>query len=283
LTSETPNSTGADIGADGADTGADASGVDTGADDPGIDSGAEGTGLDAGAAQASEAPADSWIPGPTPWTSSSVVIPAPKLADASTQGRGHRGLDHLAAAAMLAFVLVGGLLVFGFAQALVPAAQAQLGAACRPLTPTPKSGALPALELEDLEGNPVSLDEFRGKFLVVNFWATWCEPCTREWPDLDVLGSRMAARDDVAVIAISVDQEPAVIGPYLERMGLTETAVKILRAKDPEAHQQFGSVKIPDTYFVSPSGEFEAVFINVREWGKAKAVRCVEASADGFH
>ncbi|KIG15011.1 Thioredoxin [Enhygromyxa salina] len=202
-----------------------------------------------------------------------MLIPAPDLRKAKAT----RGVDPLGIAATLTFVLVGGLLVFGFAQALVPAVEAQLGAACRPLTPTPKSGAIPAIELEELDGTPVSLDDFRGKFLVVNFWATWCEPCTREWPDLDMLGSRMAERDDVAVIAISVDQDPALVGPYLERMGLRESAVRVLRAKDPEAYKLFGSEKIPDTYFVNAQGEFEAVFINVREWGKAKAVRCVES------
>src|SRR5690606_26648454 len=129
-----------------------------------------------------------------------VGIPAPQLEG----GPKRAGLDAVAIIAMLAFVLVGGLLVLGYAQALVPSAKAPLGAACRPLMPTPKTGALPELELEDLDGNPVSLADFRGKFLVVNFWATWCEPCTREWTDLDVLGTRLTDRDDVMVIAISV-------------------------------------------------------------------------------
>jgi len=206
-------------------------------------------------------------------------IPAPKLDGGPKRG----ALDAVALGAMLVFILVGGLLVFGFAQTLVPAAQAQLGAACRPLSPAAKTGPLPELELEDLDGNPVSLADFRGKFLVVNFWATWCEPCTREWPDLDILGARLASRpgspDDIAVIAISVDQDPEEIGPYLDRMGLRDSTVTILRAKPADAHQLFGSQMIPDTYFVNRAGEFEAVFVNIRAWGKAKAVRCVEASA----
>jgi thiol-disulfide isomerase/thioredoxin len=205
-----------------------------------------------------------------------MEIPAPKL---ERRGQPGRGLDAVGIAAMLAFVLVGGLLVFGFAQALIPAAEAQLGAACRPLTPTLMSGPAPALELEDLDGNPVTLEQFRGKFLVVNFWATWCDPCTREWPDLDLLATRLIEREDIAVIAISVDQEPEAIAPYLERMGLGQSNVQILRAKAPDAQKLWGSDKIPDTYFVSPEGELEAKFVNIREWGRPKAIRCVEASA----
>jgi peroxiredoxin len=215
-------------------------------------------------------------PMPTPPPPPRVEIPAPTLEPRGAR----RGLDAIGLAAMLAFVLVGGLLVFGFAQALVPAAEAQLGAACRPLTPVPKSGAAPAIELEDLDGNPVSLEQFRGKFLVVNFWATWCDPCTREWPDLDLLATRLIERDDIVILAISVDQDASLIGPYMERMGLSETNVVMLRAKVPDAQKLWGSEKIPDTYFVTPEGELEAVFVNVREWGRPKAVRCVEASAE---
>lgn len=206
-----------------------------------------------------------------------IEIPAPKLQREA--GRLARGLDAVGITAMLAFVLVGGLLVFGFAQALVPAAEAQLGAACRPLSPTLKSGLAPALELEDLDGNPVSLDQYRGKFLIVNFWATWCDPCIREWPDLDLLATRLVDREDIVVLAISIDTEAAVIAPFLDRMGLSDTNVQILRAKDPEAQKLWGSEMIPDTYFVSREGELEAVFVNVREWGRPKAIRCVEASA----
>lgn len=217
--------------------------------------------------KAGEAPAASGAP-----------IPAPRI-DTNKQ-RARRGLDVVTVLAMLAFVLVGGLLVFGYAQALLPAAEAQLGAACRPLNPEPREGAAPALELEDLDGNPVSLEDFRGKFVVLNFWATWCEPCTREWPDLAILGQRMSERDDVVVLAVGLDEDKQDIAPYLERMGLGDTAVRVLWSKDPEAYKAYGSEKIPDTYFVNSEGELEAVFVNVRKWGKAGAVRCVEASAD---
>ncbi len=213
------------------------------------------------------------------------AIPPPRLREAKPagygEGEGDAGgrPDVLGAIAILVFVLVGGLLVFSFARSLLPAAQAQLGAACRPLDPTVKEGSLPQLELEDLEGNPVSLEDYRGKFLVLNFWATWCQPCTREWPDLEMLGERLGEREDIEVVAIGLDQDKAALGPYLERMGLSESSVTVLWSKDSEAHTRLGSDKIPDTYFVDRDGELRSVFINVREWGKSAAVRCVEAEA----
>lgn len=209
-------------------------------------------------------------PPPTP-------IPPPKLE----RPRSRTGIDSLAAVALTGFVLVGGLLVFGFARALVPAAEAQLGAACRPLAPIAVGKTAPELELQDLAGNPVELSDYRGKYLIVNFWATWCEPCTREWPDLAILGERLIDRDDVVVLAISVDKELSDISPYLARMGLSDTSVTILNDPSGVAHQTFGSEKIPDTYFVNREGEIESVFVNIRQWGRAKAFRCVEASVAG--
>ncbi len=204
-------------------------------------------------------------------------IPPPQLARKPARAG---GLDPVAIVALIAFVLVGGLLVFGFARTLIPAAEAQLGAACRPLGPEPRNEEAPALELEDMQGNPVALADLQGKFLVVNFWATWCEPCTREWPDLAILGERLSEREDVQVVAISVDQEKSAIMPYLERMGLQDAPVTLLWDRTGKAHQTFGSEKIPDTYFVNEDGVIEAVFVNVRQWGRSQAFRCVEASID---
>jgi peroxiredoxin len=199
-------------------------------------------------------------------------IPPPKLERPGT------GIDGVTVVAVTSFVLIGGLLVFGFARALVPAAEAQIGAACRSLAPVEVGQAAPELELQDLDGNPVALSDFRGKYLIVNFWATWCEPCTREWPDLAVLGERLVGRDDVVVLAVSVDKQLSDIPPYLERMALTDTVVTVLHDPSAVAHQTFGSEKIPDTYFVNREGEIEVVFVNMRQWGRANAFRCVDAS-----
>ena len=189
------------------------------------------------------------------------------------------GPDALGILAYVAFVMVGGLLVFAFAWALGPAVENQGQALCRELTPEVRSGEFPELVAKDLEGNDVSLEDLRGKFVVLNFWATWCEPCTREWPELDKLAQRLGNREDVVVLAVSLDQEPEAIAPYLERMSLTDTKVTVWNDPTGKANGAFGGQKIPDTFFVRADGEFTQAFINVRKWGSPAAYRCVDESA----
>jgi len=137
----------------------------------------------------------------------------------------------------------------------------------------------PDLALEDLQGNPVALSDFRGKIVVLNFWATWCEPCITEWPQVHQLAERFSGRDDVVVVALSIDQEREAIQPFLERMSLQDTPVRVLWDPTQNVQHSFGTSKIPDTYFVDPSGSVLYAYVNVRKWGSPEAYHCVDGSS----
>jgi thiol-disulfide isomerase/thioredoxin len=141
----------------------------------------------------------------------------------------------------------------------------------------------PDFTVKDLQGNEVRLSDFRGKLVVLNFWATWCEPCITEWPQVAKLARRLEDEGDdgVVVLAVSIDQEQRKIGPFLELMTLFESPVKVLWDETTKLHEQLGSEKIPDTFFVDEAGRVSAVFVNTREWGGPDALHCVEASAKG--
>lgn len=175
------------------------------------------------------------------------------------------------------YVLVGGLLIFAFAWSLLPAVRSQNEAPCRPFTPEARTGAAPDFTVEDLEGNPVSLSDFRGKLVLLNFWATWCEPCVKEWPQFDRLAQRLADRDDVVILAVSIDKEKPEIPPFLQKMTLGETGVRVLWDETTQLHTTFGSEKIPDTYVVDPEGQLKQAYINVRDWGTPTGYHCVES------
>lgn len=190
---------------------------------------------------------------------------------------GEEGGRAVGVAALVLFVGLGALLVFWFAAALKPAVSAQGAAPCRALAPEKREGPAPGFTVQDLAGNAVSLSDFAGKFVIVNFWATWCEPCVREWPQLDRLAERFAGRDDVVILAVSMDKSAADLPPFLGRMGLEATGVKVLWDPQQSVQKAFGTTQLPDTYFVGRDGQLLDAFINVRDWGRPAAYQCVES------
>lgn len=179
--------------------------------------------------------------------------------------------------ASIAYVVIGGVFVLGFAWALRPAVQIQNSAPCRPLRPEPREGAAIDFAVQDLEGNEVRLSDYAGKFVVLNFWATWCEPCITEWPQVSQLAERLADRDDIVVLAVSIDEDRGKIPAFIQQMSLADTKVQVLWDPTQSLHTQFGTTKIPDTYFIDERGQLLSVFVNVREWGKSDALVCLDS------
>src|SRR6185369_944987 len=75
-----------------------------------------------------------------------------------------------------------------------------------PLKPIGKSAAAPDFSLVDMQGKPISLKSYRGKVVVLNFWATWCPPCRKEVPDLVVIQKEYQAKG-VEIIGIAMERE----------------------------------------------------------------------------
>ncbi len=136
----------------------------------------------------------------------------------------------------------------------------------------------PEFTAQDLEGNEVSLADFRGKLVIVNFWATWCEPCITEWPQFDQLAQRLGDRDDVVILAVSIDEKREDVAPFLERMSLMDTGVRVLWDPSNSINRAYGSEKIPDSFFVDESGKLSTAFVNVRKWGNPEAYHCVDGT-----
>jgi cytochrome c biogenesis protein CcmG/thiol:disulfide interchange protein DsbE len=109
--------------------------------------------------------------------------------------------------------------------------------------------AAPAVEMEGFDGGTVTLAQFEGKPLVMNFWASWCPPCVAEMPDLEKVFQDV--KDDVQFLGVNQsDQKGAA-----ERLA-AETGVTYPLASDPngEVFRAFGGAGMPTTVFIDPDG-----------------------------
>jgi peroxiredoxin len=89
--------------------------------------------------------------------------------------------------------------------------------------PTPLEGDSPAPEftLKMPDGTPVSLSDFRGKVVLLNFWATWCPPCTMEMPELDALYRRYGDTNGLVVVGVDLEEPPQEVASFAEQKNIT--------------------------------------------------------------
>ena len=116
----------------------------------------------------------------------------------------------------------------------------------------------PEFELHDLKGNQVHLSDFRGKAVVLNFWATWCAPCRRELPWFIEFQKEYGPRG-LQIIGVSMDDGGRnAIAPFVRRTGIDY----VVLLGDSRVSALYGGVAIlPTTYYISPRGNVIA-FVN---------------------
>ncbi len=117
------------------------------------------------------------------------------------------------------------------------------------------------------------LSEFRGKVVLLNFWATWCSPCRAEMPAMERLYQRHKT-DGFAVLGISVDRQgAAVVTPFATSFNLTFPI-----GLDPrmDVAGNYGVVGLPSTFLIGRTGSILAIAVGARAWDSAAAHAMVE-------
>ena len=135
--------------------------------------------------------------------------------------------------------------------------------------PWPKGRATPAFELDALSGPPVSLASLRGRPLLLNFWASWCEPCRAEMPSLELLESRHASAG-LKVLAINFRETDGTVKRFVEQTGLSLT---VLRDRDGGVARDYGVKIYPTTIAVDRAGRARFTVTGEVDWLGADAAR----------
>ncbi|MBX3664740.1 MAG: TlpA family protein disulfide reductase [Burkholderiales bacterium] len=157
------------------------------------------------------------------------------------------------------------------AAALAPPAGPAAAAEPKPWS----GGATPPLALTGLNGRGHDLATHRGKVVVVNFWATWCEPCRDEMPSLERLQKKTGAQQ-LAVLAVNVDEPESRIRKFLER---TPLAFPVLADPERRATKAWNVRVLPTTFIVGRDGRIRYSVVGEAVWDDARMTGLIAALA----
>lgn len=121
----------------------------------------------------------------------------------------------------------------------------------------------PNFELTTLDGETVSLHDYRGKKVFINFWATWCPPCRAEMPDMEKL---YKSREDIEILAVNLtssEQNEEVVGEFVEDFGLT---FPILMDRNADVSTMFQVSAYPTSYMIDSEGRIQSVVIGAMNY-----------------
>lgn len=136
-----------------------------------------------------------------------------------------------------------------------------------------QSAAGASEEAASAASSSLDLESLAGRVVLVNFWATWCEPCEQELPAMQRLYARLP-RDRFELVAISIDEEPEKIGEFVERYALSFPIATDPAKKVAGAYQTMG---VPESLLVDPKGRIVERYVGPREWDAPEYVARIEA------
>ena len=120
-------------------------------------------------------------------------------------------------------------------------------------------------------GRTVSLPNFGGKVLVLNFWATWCPPCVEETPSLSQFAAQYADKG-VVVLAVSVDRDANAYRRFLDRF-----KPAFLTKREDKLHADYGTFMYPETYIIDAKGKVVEKFAEEVDWTSPKVTALVNS------
>jgi peroxiredoxin len=135
----------------------------------------------------------------------------------------------------------------------------------RPRTSKPA----PNFVLKDIHGNEINLAQFKGKPVLINFWATWCGPCKQELPSMQRLHDTSSKNGEIQIIAISIDRfNIDRVNEFAKQFNLS---FPILLDKGRKAQKSYYIRGLPTSYLVDADGTLQGFISGARQWDSPAA------------
>lgn len=109
----------------------------------------------------------------------------------------------------------------------------------------------PDFALMDMDDNSIRLSDYKGKFVVLNFWAVWCKYCIEEMPDLDELNKELNEEGDGVVLAVNAEESKETVQKYLDS---NDFSIKVLLDENGTVVDKYGIDGFPTTFLINKDG-----------------------------
>lgn len=126
--------------------------------------------------------------------------------------------------------------------------------------------------LKTLKGETVSLKDYRGRLIFLNFWATWCGPCRAEMPSMQRLWEEFK-EEDFVILAINIQEESKLVSSFMNERGLS---FPVLLDEKGKVARTYGIRGIPTTFFLNPEGEIIGKAVGARDWDSEESFQLIE-------
>jgi thiol-disulfide isomerase/thioredoxin len=130
----------------------------------------------------------------------------------------------------------------------------------------------PALSLEDLGHKVHTLEDYRGRVVLVNFWASWCAPCVIEMPGMQRLQEAMAGKP-FTLLAVNVEESPGTVWKFAAKVRIQ---FPLLLDRDGQTASDWGIDIYPTSFLIDPQGRVQYVAYGPREWDAPEMIQAIE-------
>lgn len=132
--------------------------------------------------------------------------------------------------------------------------------------------AAPDFKVVTETGRTITPESFGGKLLVLNFWASWCQPCLQEVPSLEAF-QREFGRQGIVVLGVSVDKNEKLYRRFLEQFPVT---FQVTRDPSWDIAANYGTFQLPETYVIDSSGKVVQKIIAAQNWMNPEFIQSIK-------